>query len=63
MGDRRGPGGGYLILHWRMVRAHVTDHLIGAEQKIPGRPVKTKFLGDVDTPIKLGTKPWFDGRA
>ena len=63
MGDRRGLGGGYLILHWRMVRAHVTDHLIGAEQKIPCRHVKTKFLGDVDTPIKLGTKPWFDGRA
>ena len=48
---------GYLIFRWRIVKAHVTDHLIGAEQKIPGRPVKTKYLGDVEAPVKLGTKP------
>lgn len=41
----------------------MTDHVIGAEQKIPGRHVKTKYLGDVEAPVKLGTKPWFDGRA
>ena len=39
-------------------RAYVADYLIGADQKIPDWQVKSAFLGEVVTAIKLGIKPW-----
>ena len=41
-------------------RAHLTSYLIGADQKIPNRLIKTTFLGKVETAIKLDVKSVFD---
>lgn len=39
--------------------AHVTVYLIGADQKIPNCPMKSAFLEDVGTAIRLDIKSWF----
>lgn len=36
--------------------AHVADYLIEAGKKIPDQPVKTTFLGEAETAIRLGIK-------
>lgn len=47
----------YFIFHWRMERIHVTDYLIGADQKVSDRAVKITFLGeDEAVAIRLGIK-------
>lgn len=42
-----------------MERAHRTDDLIGAAQKIPNWLIKITFLGEVGTAIKSDTKSRF----
>lgn len=37
-------------------RTHVTDEVIGAEQKIPGWLIKITFLGEVETANKRAVK-------
>ena len=37
----------------------MADYLIGTDQKIPEWPVKTTFLEDVVTAIRLDIKSWF----
>ena len=37
-----------------MERAHITDYLVVADQKIPDQPVKTTFLKEVKIEVKLG---------
>ena len=44
MADRRGLSGRLPHLPF-MQRAHVADHLLGADQEIPDGPTKTTFLG------------------
>ena len=47
-------------------RDPVTDYLIGADQKIPDLTyisVKTVFLGEAETAIRLGIKPRFGDLA
>lgn len=51
----------YLIFLWGQERAHVTDCLIGADQKIPDRLVKTTFLGEVESSARSGINPRFGG--
>ena len=46
-----------------MERAHVTNYLIGADERILDWPVKTTFLGEAEIVIKLGIEPWFGGLA
>ena len=40
-------------------KVHVTDYLIGADQKIPDWLAKTTFLGKAESEIMSGIKPWF----
>lgn len=40
-------------------RAHITDYLIDADQKIPHWWMKTVFLGDVEIAIRSGSKTEF----
>lgn len=48
---------GRLLLPFRgMERAHRTDFLIGADQKIPHWFIKIRLLGKVKTAIKSGIK-------
>ena len=42
-----------------MEKAHVTDHLIGADQKILDWPVKTAYPGEIEIAIRLGIEPRF----
>ena len=44
-------------------RAQVTDHLIGADWKIPNWLIKNTFLGKAEATISLGIKSkfWFHG--
>ena len=49
----------YLIFLWRMEKAFGTDYLTNADKKLPDWLVKTTFLGQVETAIKLGIKPGF----
>lgn len=44
-------------------KGHVTDYLIGADQKIPDGLVKTAFLGEFKPAIRLDMKPQFGGFA
>ena len=37
----------------------MADYLISADQEIPDWPVKTTFLGEVVTAIRLAIKSWF----
>lgn len=39
-----------------MERAQVADYLIGTDQKIPDWSIKTMFLGEVETAIRLDTE-------
>ena len=39
------------------------DDLIGADQKIPDRPVETAYLGEVETAARLGIEPQFGDLA
>lgn len=49
-------GAHYLLLLWSRERLHVADDLIDAGQKIPDLPVKTTFLGEVETAVRLGVQ-------
>ena len=49
----------YLVFLWGIGRARVADDLTGADQKIPDRLVKTTFLGNVETAVRLVIKSWF----
>ena len=40
-------------------KAHVTDYLTGADQKIPDWPTKITFLGKAETKIRSGIKSRF----
>lgn len=48
----------YLIFIWGRERAHVADYFTEASQKIP-LTVKTTFLEEVRSAVRLGIKPWF----
>ena len=43
-----------------MEKVYVTDYPTGADQIIPNWAYKTMFPGKVETPVRLGIKPWFD---
>ena len=43
-----------------MEKVYVTDYPTGADRIIPNWPYKTMFLEKVETPVRLGIKPWFD---
>lgn len=40
-------------------KAHVTDYVLCAYQKIPDSQVRTAFPEEVKTAINLGIKTWF----
>ena len=42
-----------------MKKTPVTDYLTATDQKIPDGPVKSTFLGEVKTTIRLGVRPGF----
>lgn len=42
-----------------MKRAHMTDDLIGDDQKIPDWVIEIMFLGDVEVAIRSGSKSSF----
>ena len=43
-----------------MERPHVTDEVIGADQKIPDCLIKTAFLGEIETANRVGIKSKFE---
>lgn len=55
--DRREPH--YLIFLDGVGRVYVSEYLVGNDQKIPDLPVKTTFLGKVETAIELSFKSGF----